>query len=148
MSLVLALVITMTIPSQDDVATIAALACGESCGMPRAAQELIIANLFYDAAQHGVDWLPRRWYAPPRPNAKMEALAWSVVERMQQGERWKRCGLIGSAGDMIFWLAGGYVEGDPDYQWVQGKYQVNAFGCYWPVVVFEALGCEGERCPQ
>jgi len=148
MTLLLALVITLTTPSQADATHIAALACGEACGMGQEPLDLIIANLLYDAADHDVDWLPTRWYALLRPSAKVETLTWWVVERLRRGERWPRCRLIGSKRDAEFWLAGGYVEGEPDYRWSVKDMQVNAFGCAYPTVVFARVVCEGDLCPR
>ena len=146
MTLLLSLIITLTVPSPSDAAYIAALACGESCGMPRAAQELIIANLLYDQAQHGTDWLATRWYAPLKPHDT--ALVYEVLDKLRQGERWPRCRLIGSARDAAYWRENGYVEGEPDYQWVVKDMQINAFGCQVVQVRFAPVGCEGERCPE
>ena len=148
MTLLLTLVITLTVPSESDIAYIAALACGESCGMPRTAQEMVIANILYDHAEHGRDWLRTRWYAPLKPNARVETLVRSVVERLRRGERWPRYRLIGSARDRVYWLEHGYVTGEPDAQWVAHGMEVNCFGASWPVVVVEAVGCEGAMCPQ
>jgi len=148
MTLLLTIIITLTIPSESDAAYIAAIACGESCGMQTSAQELIIANLLYDAADHGTGWLPTRWYAPLKPSAKVEALVWSVVEKLARGVRWRRCRLIGSARDRVYWLEHGYAEGEPDLTWGARDMEVNAFGCWWPTVAFVPMECTGVPCPQ
>ena len=149
MTLLLTLVITLTVPSPSDAAYIAALACGESCGTPRQAQELVIANILYDHAEHGRGWLRTRWYAPLKPNAKVEALVWSVVERLRN-RQWPRCALLGSIGDEIYWKANGYLPADavPDFAWDAGSMGVRVFGCWYPVVVFAPTECTGELCPQ
>jgi len=62
--LLITLIITTTVTPDADLQYLGALLCGETCGMPRAAQQLTAETLVYDYLEHGRHWLPRRWYAP------------------------------------------------------------------------------------
>lgn len=145
MTLILTLVITLTL-SSPDASYIAALACGESCGMGQEPLELIIANLLYDQAEHGTDWLPRRWYALPRYNTGVEALVWDVLDN----PTWPQCRLIGSIKDELYWKANGYLDANavPDFAWDAGGLGVRAFGCRAVQMVFAPVECVRERCPE
>jgi len=145
--LLLTLVVTLTITPDADLEYLGALLCSECCGMPREAQQLTAETLVYDYLEHGRHWLPRRWYAPLKPcdncvEIIRETLELSVL---------RQCRLVGSARDVEFWRAGGYIAPDaiPDYEWNAHNMTVAAFDCRLrEAPVRLAWECEGERCPQ
>jgi len=145
--LLLTLIITTTVTPDADLEYLGALLCGETCGMPRAAQQLTAETLVFDYLEHGRHWLPRRWYAPLKPSK----LATEIVRDALKKPALRQCRLIGNGNDVLFWRAGGYIAQDavPDYLWIAHGMTVAAFDCVEREarvrVVWE---CEGERCPR
>jgi hypothetical protein len=133
-------------PTDVDLAYMAGVLCGEVCGMPRPAMELVASNLYYDYYRLGIHGLRARWYAPP----KSDEVALDIMRAtFQDGPRYPQCRLVGSKSDAAHWVENGYASGEPDYTWsaLDGRYQMMAFDCAWqPVKVLSAV-CAGERCP-
>jgi len=145
--LLITLIITTTVTPDADLQYLGALLCGETCGMPRAAQQLTAETLVYDYLSHGRHWLPRRWYAPLKP---CEACV-EIVREVLELSALRQCRLVGSGDDVLTWRAGGYIAPDarPDYEWTAHDMTVAAFDCVArPAPVRAAWECEGERCPR
>ena len=140
---ILVITVTLALPSQNDIDHLAGILCGESCGMPRQSIELVASNLWYD--YWTMDDLRTRWYAPE----KESELAREIMrETFRDGPSYPRCRLVGSASDKVFWLEHGYVNGEPDYEWLgPDDMRVVGFDCHWPTIR-RMWDCEVEMCPM
>lgn len=136
MTAVLALVmlVQVAIPTQADLEHMAAVVCGEACGMPLAAQRLVAENVRRDWYRLGTERLYTRWHAYKEAGANIDLLRQVFAEPY----RFPKCKLVGSKTDAVYWKANGYLPPDavPDFSWavLDGRYEVNAFGCFHPVV--------------
>lgn len=147
LGLLLAIVITTTATPDADVEYLGALLCGETCGMSVQAQAFVAESLAYDYLAHGRHWLPRRWYAPPKPNERTMEIMRDVLEL----ETFRVCRLVGNRWDVDFWRAGGYIapDAEPDYLWQSHGMTVAAFDCAWRARPVRMLwSCEGDSCPM
>lgn len=145
-ALLLTLIITTTVTPADDVAYLGALLCGEACGMPDQALQLVAESIAVDYIEHGIHWLPRRWYARPKPNEH----ATDIMRQTLELETFRACRLVGSGSDWIYWSENGYLPPDavPDYLWQAHGMTVAAFGCVERAArVRPVWSCEGDKCP-
>jgi len=146
-SLLLAIVITTTVTPNADLQYLGGLLCGETCGMPREAQQLTAETLAYDYLEHGIHWLPRRWYAP----LKLCKSCIEIIRKTLELPVLRQCRLVGSGYDVDHWRAGGYIALDavPDYSWTAHGMTVAAFDCVERKAPARLTWeCEGERCPR
>lgn len=146
-TLLLILTITTTVTPDADLAYLGALLCGEACGMPEPALQLVSESIAIDYLEHGRYWLDGRWYAPLKPNERATEIMRATLEL----ETFRACRLVGNAGDVEYWKANGYLETDaqPDYEWTAHGMTVAAFGCVRRAArVRPVWSCEGDGCPM
>ena len=148
---IITITITSPVPTDADLAYMGALLCGEACGMPQGAMQLVADNIAFNYTEHGTHWLRTRWYAPLRSNDAATEMMRKTLMRATlegQGSPYLWCRLVGSKADKAYWLEHGYVEAEPDFTWSVRELEVNAYDCRWRMPVVRRWECEGDGCPQ